>query len=493
MLLTSLVCLAYSKTVTNRGVEKVTPFPAPRECAERFIIEHNGNLSTVIDPLKAYQIKLLERTQGRDKDTSASHDSTLLDIHHDLNAARLRGISSLRDLSGAIPCRADKDRLCRALSGGGGPHARLSRSINATRPIVFFRAWECSPPSQSSNPCNEISRGSLGNTLGYYWVARAGAKVAKADFVSLRDLHACPDEISAWLPAVVAAQRIGDVPSTKQAYAAAAKSVCQGRNNFIHLSSTWIRAVPEASLEIGESLRAWAKYRDFPGREHPPIDEVAIHLRCGDVLAQLHGQYGLLPFHALAAIIPSKSNVTVGIVTQPYKRLCSKAKEDRLAETATAHGASICACQCAYIIDKLVKTIQTSRPLARVSVHSNDLLIAAWARLALAPVATICQSSTFCLWPTIAATGHGYLVASSLFPQAMTIASMLSTVGVIQWPPLVPYSRLGTRKVRNACGTKMSDIRNKVAQLLVPIDLRPSDTRNAKVTGYKLPAFVTRR
>ena len=80
------------------------------------------------------------------------------------------------------------------------------------------------------------------------------------------------------------------------------------------------------------------------------------------------------------------------------------------------------------------------RPLPSINVHSGESLMAATARLALANT-TVCNPSTFCLWPTLAA-GSGFLVSSPLIP-AEAIASFAAPhVRVLNGSALLGYDRM---------------------------------------------------
>ena len=118
-----------------------------------------------------------------------------------------------------------------------------------------------------------------------------------------------------------------------------------------------------------------------------------------------HGleDYGIFPFHSILALIPPQAR-TIGIVTQPFDKTCSATK--------------MCQCTCQAIIEKLANVLRLepfSQPHCNLRVKDDEL--GAWARLVFSPLGTLCNPSTFCLWPTFANL-HGSLVASKLFPSA---------------------------------------------------------------------------
>ena len=176
-----------------------------------------------------------------------------------------------------------------------------------------------------------------------------------------------------------------------------------------------------------------------------PLDDVAIHLRCGDTLAQAHGSYGVLPVAAIAAFVPADAPVRVGILSEAYRPVCD-GELAGVVETRSAHSASKCPCPCAALVEDLVSALQRARPLAVVSVHDNELVMASWYRLAHAPHASLCMSSTFCLWPILGAD-HGYLVAGQLFPHGDELADKLPGLGVVKAEPYTETPPAGMKKV----------------------------------------------
>jgi hypothetical protein len=347
--------------------------------------------------------------------------------------------------------------LCDSLGGAGAKHIALARAVglDTSRYVVFYRhEIDCQPRYYGGEGCTGIFGGSLGNNIGHYFIARAAARLGGMDFVFLRHLVACPNEPYAWLPAVVATTA-GPAKSAGDAYAHGFSGACHGRGNFVHLSGAWIPQARQAGLDIRRATRAWADHAAFPPAD-APLDDVAIHLRCGDTLAQAHGSYGVLPVAAIAAFVPADAPVRVGILSEAYRPVCD-GELAGVVETRSAHSASKCPCPCAALVEDLVSALQRARPLASVSVHDNELVMASWYRLAHAPHASLCMSSTFCLWPILGAD-HGYLVAGQLFPHGDELADKLPGLGVVKGPRLVPYKALGSDR-RPKCGTTVAAMR----------------------------------
>ena len=183
------------------------------------------------------------------------------------------------------------------------------------------------------------------------------------DFVFLRFLHVCPHEPYAWLPAVVATSAAAQPEAT--AFAHGYTAACTNGQPWIHMSPSWIPAARQGGLDIRRMTAAWAEREGFPG--DAPLDDVAIHLRCGDALTQAHGQYGLLHFGALAEFVPRTRPSTVGLISEPYKSFCAEGEVKAragLPEKRSEHSARWCSCPCAAVVDALVAALKVLRPLA---------------------------------------------------------------------------------------------------------------------------------
>ena len=71
------------------------------------------------------------------------------------------------------------------------------------------------------------------------------------------------------------------------------------------------------------------------------------------------------------------------------------------------------------IINDLARHLRERYPGAVVTVRDGEPIALTYARLINAPIATICNPSTFCLWPTLASQ-RGWLPNTKLFPGAPT-------------------------------------------------------------------------
>merc|ERR1712232_972691 len=120
----------------------------------------------------------------------------------------------------------------------------------------------------------------------------------------------------------------------------------------------------------------------------------------------------------MLSVIPAASNVTVGIVTQPFGDICSSGGRRRMAvddggtgSLGLYHGGERlggCSCVCVEILHELIEYIRDERPGAVVTIRDGDDRMGSEARLALAPIGTACLGpSSFCQWPLIASSHPG--------------------------------------------------------------------------------------
>ena len=322
--------------------------------------------NTTINPL-AWQLKYVNKTK------------TLRDVAARLAAldAARRMIMESNNLRSQIPCRNERlsNPFCDSVktAAARAAHAALARKVELPldRPVVFYRhEMDCQPLHEDG--CAAIFGGSLGNNIGNYFRARTCARMGGMDFVFLRFLHACPHEPYAWLPAVVATSAAAQPEAT--AFAHGYTAACTNGGPWIHMSPSWIPAARQGGLDIRRMTAAWAEREGFPARTgDAPLDDVAIHLRCGDTLMQAHGQYGLISFGALAEFVPRTRPSTVGLISEPYKSFCAEGEAKAragLPEKRSEHSARRCSCPCAAAVDALVDALKVLRPLAIVSVDT---------------------------------------------------------------------------------------------------------------------------
>lgn len=191
--------------------------------------------------------------------------------------------------------------------------------------------------------------------------------------------------------------------------------------------------------------------------------------------------------------MPLGRPATVGILSEPYRNFCGmnrkNSDEETLAEPRTGHSAALCSCPCAILVQSLLDALRHLRPRATVVLRDNELVMAAWYRLAHAPHASVCVASSFCLWPTLGAQ-HGYIVQGALFPHADELRGTISTLGVIKQPKLITYKALGGGDQRPKCGTTVSQMHAAIRKRLNftrPADQEKDHEENVLVDGAQLP------
>ena len=108
----------------------------------------------------------------------------------------------------------------------------------------------------------------------------------------------------------------------------------------------------------------------------------------------------------------------------------------------TMHGVDFCACVCAAMLEEVAAGLRALRPHAIVTVRDADTRVGALARLALAPRASLCVTSSFCMWPVLASR-RGYLVELGAFPKARGLAGggLLPQLRVLPAEAVVRYSK----------------------------------------------------
>lgn len=328
---------------------------------------------------------------------------------------------------------------------------------NTTRPVIVLRVGNYSVmrrrrDATDDGRCAPLGchdpMDSWGNRFSAYASARAAAIAGSLDFVLPRELcqpGMYDSNLLAVLPAVVVAggewragaavgrgslaHARGENPSgvvvgagasrashNKPNLSLAAEVACRHdfRGTGHAVVQAWLGYMPTFRRELRRGLAEWARCVGFPRAAEGPIDDVAIHVRLADAAEQRKRDYGLPPLSSIAARIPQCTRVTVGLITQAHIDACRAVHEGRFSGweahgSGTRHGiVADNACASAALIDELIVQLRRARPLARFVVRATDGSIGAMYRLVFAPVATICSTSTFCLWPTLAAN-RGWL------------------------------------------------------------------------------------
>ena len=125
------------------------------------------------------------------------------------------------------------------------------------------------------------------------------------------------------------------------------------------------------------------------------IDEVAIHLRCGDMINMQEdsNRYGLMKFSGYKKWI-SRDTCSVGIVTQSFDTEHIREKDKANVDS------------CRAVVYHLVEYIQGFLPSAEISIRnsSNETIVTAFARLVMTKQSFTARSS-FGILPVISAFG----------------------------------------------------------------------------------------
>jgi len=154
------------------------------------------------------------------------------------------------------------------------------------------------------------------------------------------------------------------------------------------------------SIRSVDLIMALFQQQKLHNQHHSRLyDDVAIHLRCGDIMGKVsRTDYGFIKFSEYAKWIRNDTTTkSIGIITQPFhKNLLRQLDQDHVD-------------QCRNVTYTLVKYLQTAYPQARVSIHNgpNETMPHAFARLTLAKKSFV-SYSTFGIFPVLASFGDGY-------------------------------------------------------------------------------------
>ncbi|MEM9388775.1 MAG: hypothetical protein AAGA68_27285 [Pseudomonadota bacterium] len=240
-----------------------------------------------------------------------------------------------------------------------------------------------------------------GNNFAHYAIARAAAAVGDLNFAMPRP-HWCglaeAHDLASVLPDVVSR-----VDSARVDTSAAVELTCSASKKAAHRARDAYSPYVDTSTfhdEVRTGLQAWGTCVGFP-KDGDELDDVAIHVRLGDVLAT--GIYGMVTMPKLLAFIPRHAT-SVGIITQPFHRSCSES-DYRSALPGLSHkiDRDACSCTSAALVDAIIATIKRRYPYMRITLRDQDERLGSYYRLALAPLTSVCQLSSFCRWPTLAA------------------------------------------------------------------------------------------
>lgn len=132
------------------------------------------------------------------------------------------------------------------------------------------------------------------------------------------------------------------------------------------------------------------------------LDDVAIHFRCGDVMASKHDNFDFLKFSAFARRIDPNGTKSIGIVTQPFK------EQVRLRDVENYGDFQQQVCE--TVTRALKDYLEEKFPHAKVSIRNdrNETIPLAFSRLIMAKQSFSAPASTFSVFPVLASFGKGY-------------------------------------------------------------------------------------
>jgi len=148
------------------------------------------------------------------------------------------------------------------------------------------------------------------------------------------------------------------------------------------------------------------------------FDEVAIHIRIGDIIVEKQVGYGLLPNYIYSKYIP-KDVKSIGLITAPYDGKYSSISSQ---PHHKINKNDINLNQ--RIVQSLQHYLQTQYPTATVAIHNSkdEPLDVVYARMIGATKILFCGLSTFCLFPAL---GRGQTSITTTTTSSSSLSSSL--------------------------------------------------------------------
>jgi hypothetical protein len=153
--------------------------------------------------------------------------------------------------------------------------------------------------------------------------------------------------------------------------------------------------------------------------QEEPLDDVAVHFRCGDLMGTDHGQYEFLKFSGYARYISPEAR-TIGIVTQSFTPPPIQSQSSgnnsghqqfSVLQIRSKDFTDVVRDRCFVVVSALVDYIQQRHPHSLVSIRNGprETIPSSYVRLIMANQTIAGISSTFGVFPTTATFGTGYL------------------------------------------------------------------------------------
>jgi hypothetical protein len=138
------------------------------------------------------------------------------------------------------------------------------------------------------------------------------------------------------------------------------------------------------------------------------LDDVTLHFRCGDILSYPFREYGY-PRYRAYNFTPYMFN-SIGILTASLD-----VKHSRTVDIENAE-------KCKSLLFDMADYFTLKYPHINVTIRNTDSVKDAYGRMIHSKL-TWCNPSTFCVFPTLANVGHGFIVNSDLYPFVRKIKS----------------------------------------------------------------------
>jgi hypothetical protein len=230
---------------------------------------------------------------------------------------------------------------------------------------------------------------SMGNCLARYYEARAFAHENALDFV-MKQKQDTAEESSF----------LDEIPRTVVAESAYRGSEGTFRGDCVHACSQALfpRIWSRIKSDFSSALTTWFAKRNM---QTPPKSDTVVYIRCGDILQYAHhSEYGFLSYSAYKAHVPPESK-RITIIASPMKN--PRRPTDELHKD-----------ECQTMYDDLRNWLHETFPQAEIELISTESVSQSVYRMVFSEV-LICNPSTFCLWPAIAAQGKAFLPKTPLF------------------------------------------------------------------------------
>lgn len=229
----------------------------------------------------------------------------------------------------------------------------------------------------------------MGNCLARYYEARAFAHENALDFVMKQNQDTTGER-----------SFLDELPRTVLAENAFRGSEGTFNGNCAHACSQALfpRIWFEIKSDFFSALTKWfARNNVHP----PPKSDAVVYIRCGDILQYAHhSEYGFLSYSAYKALVPPESK-RITVIASPMQN--PRRPTDELHKG-----------ECSAMYDDLRLWLHETFPQAEIQLISTEPISHSVFRMVFSEV-LICNPSTFCLWPAIAAQGKAYLPKTPLF------------------------------------------------------------------------------